>query len=1018
MLRISRTGPTPLLNRDPLLNPLSPAPFPILLVAAAGILLGSLPAHAGPAAPPGATVDLLFNAPGCLGSGANHMSFVIPLFEHFENNPGDVLVVSVGEAALSAGDRYVFPMRDFTDTTAARRWVSGPAYFFPEVLADDLPVLVSPNEVLFQIPYNPELDWLEVVEQEAGINRRFPNLRRTTGRLVRHVDDQGSAVVLEIGEGPHPPPSPDLLDYTPQFGGVSFVTTPESQAAVYMLGRRIGRGSRIKADLGQLRGEAPSPPLVLQPGGVAGPSQGPALQRFCAVAAQQAGVDVLVPSAMELGLGPDRLTELAAQHGLRYLAANLEIAGTAAQPFPRYLLTRIDDLWVAVIGMVGANQLQELSTAGRAGWTLRDPELALEEAAALIHRELGRRPDLSLLLVPEYDPDVDRAIDAGWVDGVIGGGSGTDLRRIHRRHEIRPTVDVDYQSRFQQPVFRVRVGGGRVGRLRAQFVGPSASGWQLTGVEEEAWAVMEPGDRDREQERAWRSLEEERIETATRILLPDPARVVAGDEALSAMVWGDRILHRGRWRPYPEAYPAVFSDALWMRVVTNAMALELATEVALSRNLDRRAEIVGAVPRWVVEKWVPSSDAIRRVRLSGKLLNEIATFVAQQRLSGGPPNALLFAAGLDPAAGLIRGRTIDADQRYWVALTDAVIELLGTSAGIAVTGAEAKFISDDRGWVADPSGSEILLRDLILATLEREAAQPGAAGGPGVPLAFLEALVADLAAIREPQWSLNIEEISLRGSIYGNTANVAAYAGTGETRLTSPDNTTLVGRGRIAMLYDDPSLAWETRLNAEFSQQFGDEIDEQNPIDDLRASTDLRLNAFEVMVGEAGTTLKPYVRLELDTEFTPPPDPDDEDATLPHQKKARADAGLHLSPSQYVDVVKLGGVFEVDFSDPEDTSQSAGLNLSYELKWALTPYLVWTSRLSLRYLIDDGSEATDELGLVIESYNKLSVPVSDAISLFAELDLYGAQGRGALTREMAASWLVSGGIELAWLIKS
>jgi hypothetical protein len=65
-----------------------------------------------------------------------------------------------------------------------------------------------------------------------------------------------------------------------------------------------------------------------------------------------------------------------------------------------------------------------------------------------------------------------------------------------------------------------------------------------------------------------------------------------------------------------------------------------------------------------------------------------------------------------------------------------------------------------------------------------------------------------------PEWRASVDELSVSGSVYSNSAGVADYAATRETRVTTPNNYQYGGRLNAVVLYDDASLAWETRVRA------------------------------------------------------------------------------------------------------------------------------------------------------------------------------------------------------------
>ena len=145
-----------------------------------------------------------------------------------------------------------------------------------------------------------------------------------------------------------------------------------------------------------------------------------------------------------------QLSAVAKRHGLRYLAANLKVAGGAEQrhPFRRYAIEERDGLKIALIGMVGQSELEDLPVAVRAQWAIEDPIVVFGKIRRAIDKQLGRRPDLTVVLMGTTDGElINRMNNIVGADVVIGSQGGwTQMGR--REHQ---EVVADGQGRSKNP---------------------------------------------------------------------------------------------------------------------------------------------------------------------------------------------------------------------------------------------------------------------------------------------------------------------------------------------------------------------------------------------------------------------------------------------------------------------------------------------------------------------------------------------------------------------------------------
>ena len=136
----------------------------------------------------------------------------------------------------------------------------------------------------------------------------------------------------------------------------------------------------------------------------------------------------------ELSLGQRGLKEFAQRHGLPFVATNLSRAtkSDTGRLFPRFrLLETSDGLTVAVMGIVGPDQLEGVPVALRAQWRIDDPILAIQAARDALEQQLHRAPDLVVALVAtgkgETSARLMQHLGLDLVIGLDGGATGGDV---------------------------------------------------------------------------------------------------------------------------------------------------------------------------------------------------------------------------------------------------------------------------------------------------------------------------------------------------------------------------------------------------------------------------------------------------------------------------------------------------------------------------------------------------------------------------------------------------------------
>ncbi len=899
---------------------------------------------------------VVYVPPGCLdGTGSTTFSMGSVLERHFEINNGDVYRTSYGPAALSNGPESIFP-DDGANDAARVNELDEAGELEWQVVEEDFPALVSPWETLIQVPFRGHFDWLSIVETQTEAGARFADAKRVTGKLMRATLPDGRGLL----RFDHPDQDQDPI-YVRKWVTTYDIVAPDDAVQIVAIGESLGRGSRLRpAILDRLEDSAADSSIVLHSGAVVSPDATAEHRALCGDAARGLNPMALVPRSGELSLGATGLTEFASSFGLRYVAANLVARESDTRPFRRFSILNLDGLTIAVIGVVGSDQLARLPRGARNQWRLTDPVEALAAARVDLETQLQKQADLTIVLLSTEDgAEFSRLSSVPGVDVVIGPFDRADLV------PFREEVEVEFGA-FRDRRAAVRVGGNpiAVGEIIAKFEerdGQTAP----VGYEHTIIPVRDEGQIDANLHRNFIPVEEAFAASWSAPILPDLVPIFRADDAIrKAAANGD-------------AEPRGFNDSLWSTFVANELRRAFSADVAILGRQKRDQELVGALTKGQLSGWLDDGTQVRVVELSGAELRAIAAHDDSPDSAGFSP---LHFAGYDPTTSLVEGRALRDRLPYRVVLTDDLLERDALDAIFGDKRPEAEFAVTEDGYEASDSGEVVTV----------ETAMLGALGDDVIPAPQLRRRLADSSKTRDHQWRFDLRALSVRAqsrTAFGDQD----YGQTRETALRVPNSLEVGYRLDALLRYDGPAFAWDLGAFAQFDRlTFGDPESSFEPYDELVFETEGRANIWGFEVGDSGFPLIPALGVAYDTEATPLPDATDPTNDLSRQSLLRVHPSLVAFPGDYLRRVDLGPVVQLDMTDG---GAHIGLEAAYRLVFPIVGALEFESQSTLRYLFPGSSEDGADLALRIESRNAFVHPLVAGFGLALYADLYLAQGQ-------------------------
>jgi 2',3'-cyclic-nucleotide 2'-phosphodiesterase (5'-nucleotidase family) len=914
-------------------------------------------------------------------------STIVLLWDELAARGGSTWIERSGTGGMRLGRRRLLdidglrggkPMTDLLRRGVKRR----------RVLSRELKVLESDHTIVFQYPPDPHFDLLKMMEQRNRRTGEDPSVRIWTASLTELENRAGEKVLLlEPKSSAGGSLRRDPLAWEPQWLLRGKAALGDREGTYYLFTRPHGDGARRVRLIKDLAAATRPDHLLVNVGNT--------VSTFARLSGKKSpiraldfetlaklGFHAVAPGKSELYYGVEELRQQARRRKLPLVATNLyfkEGPKKGKSVFPRYLIRRVGDIHVGIIGLVNRDAVERAPFPKLvAGIEVRDPV----ESAVTAIREMqdlpGKKPQLVVALSNLRGKDLHDAREIYGVDLFITHqyrwGRHPAVRRVDARRRSKERI---YE---RTPLLHAYSHGRVVGRADIRFGGRPLKPRSLVDT---PYIVHPDLPRD---EHIHRQLTRQRLTQMGRlqsVLLPSLEAIIGKDEQLLDQVRADPEIARFTPREQTKRWRQLwFTARLWSIVVANILRRAAGTEIALTKRATwLSTNVPGPVLESYVLRWLSDEDNVRVYELTGAQLQEVAKAAGDKAV----------VTGFDLKASKVAGRTLSNTERYEVAVSSQVAELEPVAAALRGIKPETHFFLEDERLEPDPSGNPTRLREVVMATLRGMRARH-----PEFDAGYRDTLRGWLRPAGEkvePRWTVAARGITVSFANYSNhpRSSYLEHPEIRETRTQMPNNYSLGLRGELAAGYDSADINWTNTVKFKLARLMIDLEDigkgeiENETADDLTAATELQLKFLQLKTKSGLLGLVPYLNVTFDTEFTATKHLITSE-TYPHQKELYASAGLVLHPGRILQEVRLAGLTKTDFV-PDKGKFEAGL-----LAGARVEVPLWKAALSLgatvRYFPDTDSDTLEDLGLILEGEAALKVPFTRDFSLSLGADLF------------------------------
>ncbi|MBX7115430.1 MAG: hypothetical protein K1X64_13965 [Myxococcaceae bacterium] len=920
--------------------------FPLLVLASA-------PVHAAD------TVRLLVS-----GDPSSNCNLFIS--ELLRNVPAgaDVSIDSIGLGIVRDGSRYVFAPDNLANPSAAVAALDGKVP--PTLLAENVTIIDSDRGYLVQWPAKEPLDFVSrLIEKRRAdplAREEWPGTWKAgQGSLSHYGEGANEMLVLDV-QGAPPMQGRETVP-----GGLITAKFEGRTTRIYGICKVRGESARRFAALKTARAESD---LALGLGNfVAGKHNSEEMRRLVLDSLLAMKFDALIPSGDEMADGLEGLLALK-DKGLPLIGANVVYSEgpKKGQPvLPPYRLFNIHGRNILVLGIIGDLAFKRAHPSRFPQVKFEPPEGPLiDDAIQRAHTQLGKRPDVSILLINEADfSDGNWHVRAhtGQLDVVAGTlGYAMAATRTVRRTEAIP-ID-------RQPLVSVFLNSEGFSKVALELEG-NGEPTSVVGATEEVIRVTPDFPPDAQLQKKLFELDIAEAETMKDELLPSPEEIVHDDEKLkklfsegTTLTWNSRSLRR----------------------LAAHLALDWAhAEVAAVSEYRSHVTAGGRFSAYVLSSAFSAPDRVAVVYLTGE---QLAAIGKQAQLEG---SELVFA-NFDTDKNRVAGRPLQASHRYRVAIPDTLF----------AAPAYANILGD----VEPTMGPRI--GDLFVQRL-----RPLRDANGGMTGAYLQTVRERLRTEREVEalWTLSIEQLEatylMNYLSFSPTNN--PYSRVPDQRVQTPSFHMLAAKGGAWITRDSDVLTWRTGLSARFERLFFPALDNALPLtqrelqDSLKPETELRINSLRLSLGDSAYDFIPYVKGSFDTEITPTEtgtEAGKDREVLPHRAFLNGSIGIGLFPGNALKELRVGFATQGNLTKPAGRKVQFGVEAGLKFAQPIGKVLKWKGELGVLYFPPAGeSEPNDKdvLGLRMTATTGLMFPIFDWLSAGLTVDYLSFLGKTPAT---------------------
>jgi hypothetical protein len=856
----------------------------------------------------------------------------------------------------------------------------------PDILArrseaerrDGIRALASATAVLFQDPWRPSPDLLDMMERNPRRARDFPDLVETTISVSRMRGAADERVYIVEQRGAIWPEDPEAWSIG-EMNRVDMENTRlfELPLNLGQLGTRAAVVRRMRdslrarselvvaADLGHLDGEM----------GITRADR--ARLDFTALSALD--YSLLVPFEHELALGADALNTLRSEFPrLALLAANVRARNPAL--FTASQVISAGGLRIGMVGLINPRVREKLPRDRLQDFTFEPVTAAAKREVARV-RTAGAE---AVIVLSNLDAS-DNAVLAEQVAGIDAIVADMPLRSApeitHQRVELpdRPF------ARHGAPALIARgaASGVAVGRLTLEFhARPRGGRFVLAALEHT-------------------------LERVTDNLAPDTAiaRRIARMAAVTRRPKGELMFpafvelsdRHPRLRDLDDVTrQGRVSKPMWEAFMARLLRNRARAEVAVIRRLDHFPPQIGKLHENEIDAWLWTGDQIVVLDVRGGDLRALLRADVRGDLA---------TSGIDLARGTIQGHAIDDQTYYRVATVDVLFEGARNLAGGRRVRRQFE-IAPDGSLHATAHGAPVTLKEFVFGALQRERRQ--ARGN-----AYLDRIAALVApdpafvnlltfTFDRPTLSLSANQVRGRDG-YGNVP---------ESRVTASDSWLVGASTRFVLTQERERAATDLGISVAYGKQgvtsgANQKVGESS--DDLKLDLTVRTSRR----ASGGARVRPFVRATYDTEVTPTSDPVTS-AVNPRQMAVRGSAGLLLIPRRHLRRTELAFAVENDLGRPNvQYGAQAVLEVQRPVgvpgRLGLAP-ATYRFRNDAVYFLPARLDSPSSLSLRYNMIHEILVPLMDELSLSVAADAFVFRGKTPGNRHPATSVLLRVGL--------
>ena len=424
--------------------------------------------------------------------------------------------------------------------------------------------------------------------------------------------------------------------------------------------------------------------------------------------------------------------------------------------------------------------------------------------------------------------------------------------------------------------------------------------------------------------------------------------------------------YRDLFKDKKEQKDFTYSGTEISTLMANVLLLEADADVAIyTKRSQLSSSVTGSISESIIRNWFrDKNETVVITRMDGKTLMSLIDLMQQYEQAQDPTRPPALIVGVKPEGLTVKDRPIAGTEYYTVVTVKQVfdsVDIYPQFRGLRVD--KELFEVSPSGISTSSNGSKLRSTEVLIPYLKSKYDTSWDNE--------LEEMISNPDIHEGPYFRINIKRVAFE--FRGNkVTSSSAYENVPDVRVQPSDERTLSAQIDTSLELYGSRWNWETGtvldfMNMRVTSQ-GTTVDVA-PQDNALIYTDYKYKLWKFSTYFFGRSLGPFINIAYDTQFSP---------TLgnPRKKQLRFTPGLAFSDGSFLDNIRLGWVYKLDYSVPSIKDRENGVYFFTDAQFFIpSTKSSLISSAELKYFFKAPTDTDRDLGVEFNFLISLNVPI-------------------------------------------